>query len=107
MPCYTKVQTNLIDTPTIEAAAAKLGINVRKINENTLVLSRNGSTVTLSRANNEMKFDAENGTGDYRSLLADLTPTYAQKMLVKFAKSKGYTVVAGAQPGEYQLVKYE
>ncbi len=103
MPCYSKIQTALLDVSSIEAAATQLGIKVVKHTANSLTLTRGYEEVTLFRRNAEEKFQAQGDT----TLLSDFVPVYAKKQLVKFAKSKGYTVSQGSDQTEYILTKYE
>ncbi len=103
MPCFSKIQTKLLDVASIEAAASQLGITVKKINANNIVLTKGYDTVTLSRLNEKEQFSAQGDT----SLLDEMIPAYAKKQLVKFAKSKGYTVSQGNTGGEFVLTKYE
>ncbi len=103
MPCYSKIQTKLLDVASIEAAASQLGITVKKINVNNIVLTKGYETVTLSRLTEKEQFSAQGDT----SLLDELIPVYARKQLVKFAKSRGYTVSQGNTSSEFVLTKYE
>ncbi len=103
MPCYSKIQTALLDVSSIEAAATQLGMKVAKHTPNSLTVSRGYEAVTLFRTKSEDRFQAQGDT----SLLTDLIPVYAKKQLVKFAKSKGYTISQGSDSTEYILTKYE
>ncbi len=103
MPCYSKIQTVLLDVSSIEAAATQLGMKVQKHAPNSLTVTRGYESVTLFRTKSEDRFQAQGDT----SLLTDLVPVYAKKQLVKFAKSKGYTISQGSDATEYILTKYE
>ena len=103
MPCNTKIQTALLDVSSIEAAASQLGIKVTKHTANSLTLTRGYEEVTLFRRNDTEKFQAQGDT----TILNELIPVYAKKQLVKFAKSKGYTISQGNSADEYVLTKYE
>ncbi len=103
MPCYTKVQTLLLDISSIEAAADQLGITVVKHSATYLTLKRGSQMMELTRENDKAKFQATGAT----EMLDELLPTYAKKQLVKFAKSKGYTVSQGGDASEFVLTKYE
>ncbi len=107
MPCYTKVQTQLLDIASIEAAAGKLGITVRKYNENFLRLSTSEGEIELTRDRNTDKFTGQNGYGKYEAILQQLVPAYAKIQLQKFARAKGYTISQGNDASEYILSKYE
>ncbi len=107
MPCYSKVQTQLLDIASIEAAAAKLGITVRKNNENFLRLSTAEGEIELTRDRNTDKFTGQNGYGKYEAILQQLIPVYARVQLQKFAKAKGYTISQGNDASEYVLTKYD
>ncbi len=107
MPCYSTIQTVLIDAKSIEEAASKIGATVKKYSENILAIQHNGSSIHLRRECGEGKFQGSDMCGDYISLLNDLIPAYAKLQLKKFATAKGYTISQGQDQNEYVLTKYE
>ena len=111
MPCYSTIQTQMIDLQTIERAANALGMKVSRVNENKLTLtSKSGrASLTLSRNRKEDKFTYNpylNGTeGDYEAeILTPLVQGYAKETLKAWGRKNGYTLAMGKKPGEYELV---
>lgn len=109
MPCFTKIQTLLIDLATLEAAAKVLGITVTKRTANSYTLKRGNEQVGIERIREGEKFyvAAMSGTNNFqKEILEPLTTGYAKERVKQFAKTKGYTVAAGTKAGEYILTKY-
>ncbi len=107
MPCYTKVQTQLLDIASIEAAASKLGISLKRYSDNFLRLSTAEGEIELSRDRNTDKFTGQSGYGNYEQILQQLIPAYARVQLQKFAKARGYTISQVNDATEFVLSKYE
>jgi hypothetical protein len=109
MPCYTKIQTLLIDLKIIEQAAGTLGITVTKRTANSYTLKRGDEQVTIERTQEGEKFytSVYSGSNNFESqIIQPLTLAYAKERVKQFAKGKGYTVSAGSKPNTYVLSKY-
>ena len=109
MPCFTKIQTLLIDLAIIEQTAAALGITVTKRTANSFTLRKGDQHLNIERTREGEKFyvapySASNGFE--AGILQPLTQGYAKERVKQFAKSKGYTVSAGSKPNTYVLTKY-
>jgi len=109
MPCYTRVQTLLIDLKIIEQAASALGMTVTKRTANSYTLRKGNEYVTLERTKEGEKFYTSTYSGSdgfLENIIQPLTLAYAKERVKQFAKSKGYTVSAGSKPNAYVLTKY-
>ena len=105
MPCYSTIQTLLIDLAAIEAAAKALGITVTRRTENSYTLKRGSEQIGIERPRAGEKFQTSAYSAEGK-LMQDLLPAYAKERAKQFAKSKGYTLSAGSKAGEYVLTKY-
>ena len=105
MPCYSKIQTVLLDLKVIEAASATLGISVIKRTANSYTLRRGREQVTIERTREGERFTTSYASSE-GDLLKSLVPAYAKERVKQFARSKGYTVAAGSKPGKFILSKY-
>lgn len=109
MPCYSKIQTVLIDLKTIEAAAAKLGITISKRTANRFTLKKDGEHIDIERASEGEKFSTMtySGSGNWPDeIITPLTLEYARARVKDFAQKKGYTLSAGTKAGELVLTSY-
>lgn len=109
MPCFSRIQTVLIDLLTIEAAAKTLGIQVLKRTPNSYTLKKGSEQVNIERTREGEKFTTSmySGSDNFQTtILQPITMEYAKERVRKFAKSKGYNLSAGTQTGEYILTKY-
>lgn len=109
MPCYSTVQTQLIDLPAIDRAAAALGLKVERKSVNEVKLtSRDGSaslTLIRNRPADKFSFSSYAATGDYDGqIVRPLIQGYAKEQLKVFARKNGYTLAPGKKPGQYELV---
>ena len=114
MPCYSSIQTDLIDIATIEKVAPGLGITVTRRNSNRYILgktdARGRTEVEIRREKEGEKFSTVPGTqyGNIEDdLITPLTQAYAKDKIKTFAAKRGYTVSAGNKPGEYVLTSYK
>lgn len=105
MPCYSLIETVLIDLKTIEAAALALGITVIKRTPNSYTLRKGAEQVGIERTREGAKFSTSYASSE-GNLLKSLIPAYAKERVKQFAKSKGYTVSAGSKPNTFVLTKY-
>lgn len=109
MPCYSKIETKLIDIKFILEAAKTLGIKVDRVNDNTYRLNKGNQYATIEREKAGEKFfvKAYSASNLFRSeIIQPLTKQYATDMTKSFYKSKGYTASAGTKPGELVFTKY-
>jgi len=105
MPCYSTIQTVLLDLVAIEAAAKSLGISVTRHTPNSYTLRKGNESVTITRTREGEKFTTSYASGE-TSLLKSIIPAYAKERVKQFARSKGYVVSATGKPGQYALTKY-
>jgi hypothetical protein len=105
MPCYSKIQTILIDLTTIEAAVKSLGIQITKRTPNLFILKRGDEQVEISRTREGERFTTSYASSE-GELMKTIVPAYAKERVKQFARSKGYTVSAGTKPGQFVLTKY-
>lgn len=109
MPCFSKIETLLIDLAIIQQAAAALGITVTKRTANQYTLVRGNERVDIERTQDGQKFWTKTYSGSelfQAEIIQPLTQAYAKEKVKAFAKSKGYTVSAGSKPNTYVLSKY-
>lgn len=109
MPCYSKIQTVLIDIKSVEDAAKSLGIEVVRRSNNLYTLKHGNQSINIRRTGEGEKFEtvAYTGTGRYvEDILQPLTLTYAKERMKQFARKTGYTVSADSKPNAYILTKY-
>lgn len=103
MPCYSQIETVLIDIATIEKAAALLGITVSRRNANSYVLQKGSERIIIDRTGEGEKFYT---SASQNGIIKPLSQAYAKEMIKAFAKKKGYVVSAGSKPGEIILTQY-
>lgn len=109
MPCFTKIQTKLINLETIKLAAEKLGIKVLRRSANSYTLSKGNEHLTLERtAENEPFFvRAYSGSNSFEEeIIKPLTVEYTKETVKAYYKSKGYTTSAGQKPNQLIFTKY-
>ena len=109
MPCYSRIETILIDLKTIEAAAQTLGIQVIRRTNNSFTLKRGNEHIGIERLREGEKFYASplSGTSNYtEQILKPLTQAYAKERVKAYYKGKGYTVAAGSKPNSLVFTKY-
>lgn len=107
MPCYSRIQTILIEIDTIMDAARKLGIEVERVDENYLRLIKGGSSMTLERQPGEKQFYTRILFGSQNeSILQPLTAEYAKTQVKRFAAKRGYQFSVDPKTKEYVLTSY-
>lgn len=109
MPCYSKVQTVLIDISSIEEAAKTIGMTVTKDTANKYTLRRGNDYISIERTREGEKFStvAMSGSNGYmENIVKPLTVAYARERVKKYYRSKGYTVAAGSKPNQLTFTKY-
>lgn len=109
MPCFSKIQTLLIDLATIESAAKSLGIEALKRTSNSYTLKKGNIQVGIERTREGEKFfiPAFSGSGDFQNeIMQPLTQEYGKERMKYWAKKRGYTVSTGSKPNQYVLSKY-
>ena len=107
MPCFSTIQTVLIDLAALQKAADNLGMQLIKRNADTYTLSKGAVSAYLQRSGEGQKFTASNASYNFNSeVLRPISQEYAKVRIKEFAKKKGYTVSAGSKPGEVILTQY-
>ncbi|MCZ6690209.1 MAG: hypothetical protein O7H41_11435 [Planctomycetota bacterium] len=95
MPCFTTVRTQIRDLALAIESAKKLGW---KIESNPERFGQGVSAVFRTQAGTMQLRQLRDGTfqarGVGRSTVYELTRTYAEQGVMKWARSKGYFVVA-------------
>lgn len=108
MPCYSTIQTNMLDLQTLERAASALGMKVNRVNENQVTLANGRASLALSRNRKDDKFTYNpylSAKGNYEAeILTPLVQGYAKETLKAWGRKNGYTLAMGKKPGEYELV---
>ena len=98
MPCYTTVRTQIRDLATAIESAKKLGWTVEK---NPQRLGRDVSAVFRTPAGTMQLRKLRDGTfqaqGVPRGTVYELTGTYAEEGVMKWARSRGYFAEAQSQ----------
>lgn len=110
MPCFSKMQTVLIDLPTIEKAAEALGFKVEKRTANSFTLRKGNEYITIEREKEGGKFSTKPYSGSNNwpdEILAPLIKSYARETIKTYYKSKGYTMSAGATQDELVFTSYK
>jgi hypothetical protein len=109
MPCYSNIQTVLLEMKSIEAAAALLGIKIEKRTANAYTLRKGNEYITIQRSADGQKFEtkAYSGSGKWDTeIMQPLVKAYAKEQIKVFAKKSGYTLSAGSQPDTYVLTSF-
>jgi len=107
MPCYSAIQTNLIEVKSILAAAQALGFQVTKVNENRYTIRKDRYTyVDIQREKPGAKFSTVtySGSGDFpQDIIQPLLPIYAKEQLKVWGKKNGYLLSPDKNAGEFVL----
>jgi hypothetical protein len=107
MPCYSAIQTNMIEIKSIMAAAQALGITITKVNENRYTLRKDHYTyIDIERSRPGAKFNtvAYSGSGDFAGeIISPLLPVYAKEQIKVWSKKNGYLLSPDKNPNEYVL----
>lgn len=109
MPCFTKVETKLIDLDTLKSVASALGIEVFMRNKNSYTLSKGREYINISREAEGKPFSTEAFTGSNNwdtEILQPLTVGYTTAKVKAYYKSKGYSVVVDSKTNELIFTKY-
>lgn len=109
MPCFSNVQTVLIDIKSVETAATALGIKVERNSPNVFTLRKGKEFIRIERAREGEKFStvAYSGSNNWDTeIMQPLVKGYAKEQLKVFAKKNGYTLSAGSKPDAYVLTSF-
>ena len=108
MPCYSIIQTKLIDLPTIQKAVKEIGAKITAMSPNNIVIEKDGVHISLDRAREGGNYYLMPGRSSvgYDNMLESLTVSYAKVTLKTWAQKSGYTFSAGKNPGEYVMTQY-
>lgn len=110
MPCYSRIQTKLIDLVTIQKAAKDIGANIIAQSPNNIVIEKGDTRVALERSHegeNYSLMTSRSSWGfDNDNLLDELTKSYAKTTLKTWAQKNGYQFSAGKKSGEYVMTQY-
>lgn len=108
MPCYSKIETVLIDLKAIEQAAKETGITVERIG-NRIRLSKGLEHLSLERTQENDRFHVVpySGSDNWPTEITDpLSSAYAKTMIKTWAQKNNYQFSAGKGQGEYVLTQY-
>lgn len=106
MPCYSSVQTVILDTESLKKACLTLDIGLERHTDNRYTLRKAGEFITIERSQPGSKFQTvaySGSTGFDTAIINPLVQEYAKVQLKKFAQKKGYVVSPGKATGEYVL----
>lgn len=108
MPCFSVIQTKLVNLPTIQKAVSDIGAKIIAQSPNTIVIEKNGKHISLDRAREGKNYRlmTNRSSWDYETLLDELTVSYAKTTMKQWAQKNGYTFSAGAKTGEYVMTQY-
>lgn len=108
MPCFSVIQTKLIDLPTIQKAAKDIGAKIIAQSPNNIVLEKGDLLIALDRPREgeNYRLMPARSSWNYEALLDELTVSYAKTTMKQWAQKNGYTFSVGKNPGEYELVQY-
>lgn len=109
MPCYSVIQTKLIDRLMIEKAVKEIGAKIIAQSPNNLVIEKDGKQISLDRAHEgeNYRLMTNRSSSGYEEILNSLTVSYAKTTLKTWAQKTGYTFSAGTKPGEYIMTQYK
>lgn len=110
MPCYSNIQTVMLDIATIEKVAAELGVKVEKKTANSYVLRKDGEYIAIEREAADKPFYTRrySGSGSWdTAIIEPLLLAYAKDKIKKVMKAKGYAVAAGSKPNELLFTSYK
>ncbi len=97
MPCYTTVRTTITDLPLAIESAKKLGWTVKKnperLGQDVSAAFRTPTGTLHLRQQSDGTYQAQ---GVPRGTVYELTRTYAEEGVMKWARSKGYFAIAEA-----------
>ena len=97
MPCFTTVSTQITDLALATESARKLGWGIdsqsKRFGEDVSAAYRTPSGTLLLRQTNDGTYQAQ---GVPRGTVHELTRTYAEEGVLRWAKSKGYFAQAEA-----------
>lgn len=108
MPCYSRIQTKLIDLVTIQKAVKDIGAKIIAQSPNNIVIEKDGKQISLdrSREGENYTLSTSRSSWDYDGLLDELTKSYAKTTLKTWAQKNGYQFSAGKKPGEFVMTQY-
>ena len=108
MPCYSNIQTVLIDLKTIEASAQALGMTVTKKTANRYTLSKGREYIDIQRgADGKFETVAYSGSAYWpREVMDPLVIQYAKDRTKALLKSKGYVPSQGQNTNELVFTSY-
>lgn len=109
MPCFSRIETVLIDLSTIEKAAKETGVTVERISDNRLRLKKGDERVYLERSREGEKWFVEQYSGtDYfdTAIINPLSIAYAKSTIKTWAQKNNYQFSAGKSQGDYVLTQY-
>jgi len=109
MPCYSNIQTVLLDLKTIESAAAALGMTVTKKTANYYMISKGHEHIDIQRSADGQKFETVAYTGSAywpQQVLEPLVMQYAKERTKALMKAKGYMVSQGQNANELVFTSY-
>jgi hypothetical protein len=110
MPCYSNIQTVLIDLDVVKSVAESMGISVIMKRPNRYTLKTGREHIDIERTEAGQKFNtvAFSGSDNWENeILQPLVMGYAKAQLKAFAKKSGYTLSAGSKSGEYIFTSYK
>ena len=108
MPCYSRIQTKLIDLVTIQKAVKEIGAKIIAQSPNNIVVEKGDKRIVLERSREGENYTlmTSSSSCDYDGLLDELTKSYAKTTLKTWAQKNGYQFSAGKKPGEYVMTQY-
>lgn len=108
MPCYSTIETKLLDLVMIQKAIKEIGARILAQSPNNIVIEKDGEHISLMRSREGENFIlmTNRSSDDYEKLLDSLTVSYAKNTLKAWATKSGYSFSAGSKPGEYVMNKY-
>lgn len=109
MPCYSKLETKLIDLETMKAVAKALGIELVMRTKNSYTLRKGNEYINIERKAEGEPFFTVAMSGSNRwdtEILQPLTVEYTKSKVKAYYKSKGYSVSFGQSNDELVFTKY-
>lgn len=110
MPCFSNIQTILIDLEVIQQVAEQAGFTVSRRTANRYTISKGREHIDIERTEAGQKFNtvAYSGSNNWPTeIIEPLVVGYAKAKLKAFAKKSGYVLSAGNKPNEYVLTSYK
>lgn len=108
MPCYSRIQTKLIDLVTIQKAVKEIGAKIIAQSPNNIVIEKGDKRIALERSREGENYNlmTSRSSWDYDEMLGELTKSYAKTTLKTWAQKNGYQFSAGKKSGEYVMTQY-